>query len=76
MKKRKLPFGYCIRNGKICVDERDSDTVRTIFQHYVQVSSYQKVADMLKRQGTPYIPEKSWNKIGRASCRERVCQYV
>ncbi len=62
MKKRKLPFGYCIRNGKICVDERDSDTVRTIFQHYVQVSSYQKVADMLKRQGTPYIPEKSWNK--------------
>lgn len=62
MKIRKLSFGYCIRNGKICVDERDSDTVRTIFRHYVQVSSYQKVADMLKQQGTPYIPEKSWNK--------------
>ena len=44
------------------LDDRDSDTVRTIFQHYIRVSSYQKVADMLKRQGTPYIPEKSWSK--------------
>lgn len=62
MKIRKLSFGYCIQNGKICVDERDSDTVRTIFRHYVQVSSYQKVADMLKQKGTPYILEKPWNK--------------
>lgn len=62
MKIRSLPFGYCIRDGKICVDERDSSTVRMIFEGYIQNVSYQKLADVLERQGTPYIPEKRWNK--------------
>lgn len=62
MKIRSLPFGYCIRDGKICVDERDSSTVRMIFEGYIQNVSYQKLVDMLERQGTPYIPEKHWNK--------------
>lgn len=62
MKIRNMPFGYCIRDGKICVDERDSSTVRTIFEGYIQNASYQKLADTLERQGTPYIPEKHWNK--------------
>ncbi len=62
MKIRNMSFGYCIRDGKICVDERDSSTVRMIFEGYIQNVSYQKVADMLERQGTPYIPEKHWNK--------------
>ena len=62
MKIRNMPFGYCIRNGKICVDERDSDTVRMIFRQYVQDVSYQKLADTLERQGIPYTPEKRWNK--------------
>ena len=60
MKIRNMPFGYCIRNGKICVDERDSDTVRMIFRQYVQDVSYQKLADTLERQGIPYTPEKRW----------------
>ena len=62
MKIRSLPFGYCIRDGKICVNERDSSTVRMIFEGYIKNASYKKVADMLERQGTPYIPEKRWNK--------------
>ncbi len=62
MKIRKLPFGYCIRDGKVCVDERSADTVRMIFEWYIQMASYEKVADMLMHQGMPYIPEKQWNK--------------
>ena len=62
MKIRSLPFGYRIRDGKICMDERDSTTVRIIFEGYIQNASYQKLADTLERQGTPYIPEKHWNK--------------
>lgn len=62
MKIRKLPFGYCIRDGRICVDEQSADTVRVIFDCYIQMASYEKVADMLVHQETPYIPEKQWNK--------------
>ena len=62
MKIRSLPFGYRIRDGKICMDERDSTTVRIIFEGYIQNASYQKLADTLERQGVPYTPEKHWNK--------------
>lgn len=62
MKIRSLPFGYRIRDGKVCVDERNSSTVRMIFEGYIQNASYQKLADMLERQRVPYTPEKHWNK--------------
>lgn len=62
MKIRKLSFGYCIQNGKICVDECGADTVRMIFDRYVQLASYEKLANMLERQGIPYIAGKRWNK--------------
>lgn len=62
MKIRKLPFGYCIRNGKVCVDEQSADTVRMIFDSYIQMASYERVSDILVRQGASYIPEKQWNK--------------
>lgn len=62
MKIRSLPFGYRIKDGKICVDEANANTVRMIFKQYVQDASYQKLADTLERQGVPYTPEKHWNK--------------
>lgn len=62
MKIRNLSFGYRIRDGKICVDERDSSTVRMIFEGYIQNASYQKLADMLEQRGIPYTPGKRWNK--------------
>lgn len=62
MKIRSLPFGYRIKDGKICVDEANANTVRMIFRQYVQDASYQKLADTLERQGIPYTPEKRWNK--------------
>lgn len=62
MKIRSLPFGYRIRDGKVCVDERNSSTVRMIFEGYIQNASYQNLADMLEQRGVPYTPEKHWNK--------------
>lgn len=62
MKIRKLSYGYCIQNGKICADKRDADTVRTIFDHYIQLASYEKLVNMLECQGIPYIAGKRWNK--------------
>lgn len=62
MKIRKLSYGYCIQNGKICVDERSADTVRMIFDRYVQLASYEKLADLLECQGIPYMAGKRWNK--------------
>lgn len=62
MKIRSLPFGYRIRDGKICVDEANANTVRMIFKQYVQDASYQKLADTLEQQGVPYTSEKHWNK--------------
>lgn len=62
MKIRSLPFGYRIKDGKICVDEANANTVRMIFRQYVQDASYQKLADTLERKGVSYILEKHWNK--------------
>lgn len=62
MKIRNLPFGYCIKNGKTCVEENAADTVRIIFRLYIQEASYQKLADTLERKGVSYTPEKRWNK--------------
>lgn len=62
MKIRKLSFGYCIRNGEVCVDERSADTVRMIFDRYIRGESYGRLADSLRSQQTPYIPGKQWNK--------------
>ena len=62
MKIRSLPFGYRIKDGKICVDEANANTVRIIFRLYIQEASYQKLADALERKGVSYILEKHWNK--------------
>src|SRR3546814_9633020 len=49
----------------------------TVFQHQ---RSRDLIADYLHECGRTIAPggvlAAQWNKIGRASCRERVCQYV
>lgn len=62
MKIRNLPFGYCIKNGKTCVEENAADTVRMIFRRYIQGASYQKLANVLEQDNIPYIAGKRWNK--------------
>ncbi len=62
MTYRKLPFGYCMRNGQICVEESESEIVRMIFDSYAEGSSYGSLADRLNDRDIPYSPGKRWIK--------------
>ena len=62
MGKRKLPFGYHIRDGQIQIKDNEAQAVRMIFDHYTAGMSYSRLTDKLNGQGVPYVPGKSWNK--------------
>ena len=62
MKKRKLPFGYHIRDGQIQIKENEAQAVRMIFDCYTAGMSYSSLTDKLNGQSVPYIPGKPWNK--------------
>lgn len=50
MKIRKLPFGYEMRMGKICVKEQESTLVKQIFQSYSEGDSYNQIVGILSNQ--------------------------
>lgn len=62
MANRKLPFGYCMRNGQVCVSDEEAAAVRRIFEEYANGSSYLALAEAMNRQGIPYGTGKPWNK--------------
>ena len=62
MGKRKLPFGYHIRDGQIKIKENEAQAVRMIFDCYTAGMSYSRLTDKLNGQGIPYVPGKHWNK--------------
>ena len=45
------PIGYCVRDGQIVVDERQSDIVRQIFADYDSGISATQIAHTLMEQG-------------------------
>lgn len=60
---RKLPFGYTLRMGKVCVNEIEARLVLEIFTDYANGASYSQITDQLNRQPVPYNePDKAWNK--------------
>ena len=61
MGKRKLPFGYRIRNGQIQTEEHEAEVVRMIFDCYAAGMSYGRLTDKLNGQDISYVPGKSWN---------------
>ena len=62
MVNRKLPFGYCLRNGQVREEEQEAGLVRLIFRRYGEGASYGKLADELNTLGCPYAPGRPWNK--------------
>lgn len=62
MANRKLPFGYCLRNGQVREEEQEAGMVRLIFRRYAEGLSYGKLADELNATGCPYAPGRPWNK--------------
>ena len=60
---RKLPFGYTMRMGKVCINEQEAGLVRKIFSDYAGGASYRQLTEKLNAQPVPYNePGKSWNK--------------
>jgi len=59
---RKLPFGYRIRDGRVCIADREAEVVRAIFRRYAECPSYERLAEELNGQDVPYAPGKQWNK--------------
>lgn len=62
MANRKLPFGYCMRGGQICVAGEEAEVIQIIFASYGAGNSYETLAEWLNDRGIPYSPEKKWNK--------------
>ena len=73
MKNRKLPFGYELRMGKVCIKESEAEVVRLIFRSYQEGASYNQIAGFLGSQPIPYREEgQPWNKnMWPASSRMR-----
>lgn len=60
---RYLPFGYEITYGNICISTDEATIVKEIFEHYMSGSSYQSIADDLKKRQINYLENQcDWNK--------------
>ena len=63
MANRKLPFGYEMQRGIVCVKTAEAAVVKEIFAAYISGISYRQITDSLNAQAVPYNePGKSWNK--------------
>ena len=62
-KKRSLPFGYTIRNGRIEIDQREADVICEIFEDYIAGASMKELATKLTAAKVPYTEKRiEWNK--------------
>ena len=63
MANRKLPFGYEMQRGIVCVKTAEAAVVKEIFAAYIRGISYRQITDSLNAQSVPYNERgKSWNK--------------
>lgn len=62
-KKRYLPFGYRMENGKITIVSGEAKLVQKIFSEYAEGKSLQQLADIAQKIGLPYRENSTkWNK--------------
>ena len=47
-KNRTIPFGYCMRNGKIITESTESKAVVRIFEEYLNGSSLMQIAKLME----------------------------
>ena len=63
MANRKLPFGYEMQQGIVCVKNAEAAIVKDIYAAYIRGISYRQITDSLNAQAVPYNERgKSWNK--------------
>lgn len=62
MEYRKLPFGYCMRDGQVRIFEQEAEVVRMVFASYAEGNSYGTLAEWLNNRGIPFSAGRQWNK--------------
>ncbi len=71
MANRKLPFGYEMRRGIICVRTAEARIVKEIYSASSDGMSYRQIMERLNKQEIPYNElDKRWNKnmVARILC--------
>ncbi len=62
-KNRTIPFGYCMRKGKIIAELTESKAVVRIFEEYLNGSSLLQIAKLMESEKIRYIADSDhWNK--------------
>lgn len=62
-KNRTIPFGYCMRNGKIITEPTESKAVVRIFEEYLNGSSLLQIARLMESEKIRYTADSEhWNK--------------
>ncbi len=62
-KNRVIPFGYCMKNGKIIADLAESKAVVKIFEEYLNGSGFQQIARLMESKKIRYTADSEhWNK--------------
>lgn len=62
-KNRTIPFGYCIKNGKIIAEPTESKAVVRIFEEYLNGSSLLQISNLMKSEKIRYtVDSEHWNK--------------
>ncbi|MCM1226689.1 MAG: recombinase family protein [Clostridium sp.] len=62
-KNRVIPFGYCMKNGEITVDFKESKAVVKIFEEYLNGSSLMQMAKLMESEKIKYNEDSEcWNK--------------
>lgn len=59
---RKLPFGYAMQMGGICIQEQEAGLVKEIFSDYIRGASFLQITEKLNSQPVAYNPQTRWNK--------------
>lgn len=63
--QRKIPIGYCVKNGKADIEPKTAALVHEIFESYLQGMSMLKIAKLLTERGALNASQKpSWNHGG------------
>lgn len=76
MRYRLLPFGYCVENGEIVINEQEANIVKDIFDDYCKGSSLKALVDSLNEHNVMFTANKAkWNK-GRIHHILMDCRYI
>ena len=76
MKKRYLPFGYQITDGKTTIVQEEAEAVQHIFEEYIAGKSLRKIAESMTTRKTPYHEDtQKWNQnmVSRILANEIYC---